>query len=133
MENKPSGAGWHSDRFRTTVLVNLTAIMERMDEQILPAVYAFIGVSFHATPSELGLLTLSRALVQALSSPIGGLAGAEQLAILDLLSSTLPGLQRSPSRLIAFAASNVRPKQLRAFCKSGCTRRASSMSWGLLR
>ena len=66
--------------------------MERMDEQILPAVYAFIGVSFHAKPSELGLLTLSRALVQALSSPIGGLAGDEQSAILGLPSSSLPGI-----------------------------------------
>ncbi|KAK9841289.1 hypothetical protein WJX74_003225 [Apatococcus lobatus] len=73
--SKSGGPGWYSDRFKTTVLVNLTAIMERMDEQILPAVYRFIGVSFHASPSELGLLTLSRALVQALSSPIGGLAG----------------------------------------------------------
>ncbi|KAK9861788.1 hypothetical protein WJX84_005582 [Apatococcus fuscideae] len=73
--NKPGGSGWRSDRFKTMVLVNLTAIMERLDEQILPAVYRFIAVSFHASPSELGLLTLSRAVVQALSSPIGGLAG----------------------------------------------------------
>ena len=45
------------------------------DEQILPAVYNFVGTSFHATPSQLGNLTLCRALVQALSSPIGGLLG----------------------------------------------------------
>lgn len=50
--------------------------MERMDEQILPAVYNAIGASFHATPSQLGILTLARALVQALASPLGGILGA---------------------------------------------------------
>ena len=54
----------------------LAAIMERMDEQILPAVYNAIGASFHATPSQLGVLTLARALVQALASPLGGILGA---------------------------------------------------------
>ena len=49
--------------------------MERMDEQILPAVYNAIGASFHATPSQLGILTLARALVQALASPLGGILG----------------------------------------------------------
>lgn len=67
----------HTDKFRTALLVNLAGIMERMDEQILPALYNFIGLSFHATPSQLGTLTLCRALVQALSSPIGGLSGAQ--------------------------------------------------------
>lgn len=65
----------NTDKFRTTSLINLAGIMERMDEQILPALYNFIGLSFHATPSQLGTLTLCRALVQALSSPIGGLSG----------------------------------------------------------
>lgn len=50
--------------------------MERMDEQILPAVYAAIGASWHARPAQLGGLTLARALVQALASPLGGLLGA---------------------------------------------------------
>lgn len=50
--------------------------MERMDEQILPAVYAAIGASWHARPSQLGALTLGRALVQALASPLGGFLGA---------------------------------------------------------
>ena len=67
----------NTDKLRTTLLVNLAGIMERMDEQILPALYNFIGLSFHATPSQLGTLTLCRALVQALSSPIGGLSGAQ--------------------------------------------------------
>ena len=67
----------NTDKFRTTLLVNLAGIMERMDEQILPALYNFIGLSFRATPSQLGTLTLCRALVQALSSPIGGLSGGQ--------------------------------------------------------
>ncbi len=50
--------------------------MERTDEQLLPAVYRFVGASFRATPSELGYLTLSRAMVQALASPVGGILGA---------------------------------------------------------
>ena len=50
--------------------------MERTDEQLLPAVYRFVGASFGATPSELGYLTLSRAMVQALASPVGGILGA---------------------------------------------------------
>ena len=43
--------------------------------QMLPAVYRFVGESFHAGPSALGELTLARALLQALASPFGGLAG----------------------------------------------------------
>ena len=114
-------------RFITTILINLSAIMERTDEQLLPAVYRFVGASFQvchparahsapapqsygldtwphlmldaqcsccwpqqeslmallmcgaipvqASPSELGLLTLSRAVVQALVSPVGGFLG----------------------------------------------------------
>lgn len=49
--------------------------MERMDEQILPAVYSEIGAAFSASPLQLGYLTLSRALVQAFASPLGGIAG----------------------------------------------------------
>ena len=60
---------------KTVALVNLTGFLERLDEQILPSLYNVIGLSFHATPSQLGSLTLCRALVQGLSSPIGGLAG----------------------------------------------------------
>lgn len=44
--------------------------------QMLPAVYSFIGASWSATPTQLGYITLCRALVQALSSPVGGIAGA---------------------------------------------------------
>jgi hypothetical protein len=42
---------------------------------MLPAVYRFVGASFRAGPSALGELTLARALMQALASPFGGLAG----------------------------------------------------------
>ncbi|KAK9868059.1 hypothetical protein WJX84_009573 [Apatococcus fuscideae] len=67
---------WLKDeRVRTTLLINLASIMERTDEQILPAVYRWIGAAFHATPSQLGNLTFCRALVQAVASPLGGFAG----------------------------------------------------------
>ena len=66
---------WRRPKARTTALVNLAGIMERTDEQLLPAVYRFVGASFRATPSELGYLTLSRAMVQALASPVGGILG----------------------------------------------------------
>ena len=46
---------------------------------MLPAVYRFVGASFRAGPSALGELTLARALLQALASPFGGLAGLGNL------------------------------------------------------
>lgn len=59
--------------------------MERTDEQILPAVYRWIGAAFHATPSQLGNLTFCRAVVQAVASPLGGFAGASQTLSLQIL------------------------------------------------
>lgn len=44
------------------------------DEQILPALYAWVGAAFDATPTQLGNLALARAVVQALTSPLGGIA-----------------------------------------------------------
>ncbi len=38
---------------------------------LLRAAYKFIGQSLNATPAQLGSITLTRALVQALSSPLG--------------------------------------------------------------
>lgn len=68
--------------------------MERTDEQLLPAVYAFVSSSFNATPRQLGYLTQSRALVQALASPFGGLAGPTVfhavLTLVHLFSVTCP-------------------------------------------
>ncbi len=37
-------------RLVTTILINLSAIMERTDEQLLPAVYRFVGASFQVIP-----------------------------------------------------------------------------------
>lgn len=38
--------------------------------------YNWVGASFNATPKQLGAITLGRAMMQALSSPLGGVAGA---------------------------------------------------------
>lgn len=66
---------WVRTRLMTSILVNMGNIMERADEQILPALYGFVAASFHIGPTQLGYLTLSRALVQAVSSPLGGILG----------------------------------------------------------
>jgi hypothetical protein len=57
------------------MLVSGAPICHGVCRQMLPAVYRFVGASFHAGPSALGELTLARALLQALASPFGGLAG----------------------------------------------------------
>lgn len=44
----------------------------------IPAVFAFLGASLNATPAQLGLLTLCRALTQAVSAPLGGISGEQQ-------------------------------------------------------
>lgn len=46
------------------------------DEQILPALYAWVGAAFEATPTQLGNLALARAIVQALASPLGGVSSS---------------------------------------------------------
>ena len=40
-----------------------------------PAAFKFVGAALGATPTQLGQITLSRALVQAASSPMAGLLG----------------------------------------------------------
>ena len=65
----------YDQRARTTVLVNVAGILERSNEQTLPALYKYVGASFKATPRQLGFITLACALVQALCSPIGGILG----------------------------------------------------------
>lgn len=57
---------------RSMALINLAAIAERADEGLLPAVYREVGITFSATPSQLGSLTFIRAVVQALFSPFAG-------------------------------------------------------------
>eukprot|EP00798_Chlamydomonas_sp_ICE-L_P023215 gene23215-30434_t len=59
----------------TDGFVNLVGIMERMDEQVLPAASSFIACAFKIGPADLGSITFWRAVVQALASPLGGLAG----------------------------------------------------------
>ncbi|PRW58308.1 MFS general substrate transporter [Chlorella sorokiniana] len=65
----------YDQRARTTVLVNVAGVLERCNEQTLPALYKYVGRSFRATPRQLGFITLACALVQAVCAPIGGLMG----------------------------------------------------------
>lgn len=56
---------------------NLAMVVEQANEQVLPAVYLFVGRSLSASPSQLGALTLCRALVQTATSPLSGRPGAK--------------------------------------------------------
>ncbi|XP_057836639.2 uncharacterized protein LOC131046862 isoform X2 [Cryptomeria japonica] len=55
------------------ILINLTAIMERADENLLPSVYKEVSETFSASPTQLGYLTFIRNFVQAISSPLAGI------------------------------------------------------------
>lgn len=69
------GWEWWSDEARRTLLmVNLAAIMERADEALLPGVYYEIGLALHASPAQLGSLTLVRSLMQAICAPLAAYA-----------------------------------------------------------
>lgn len=68
--DKAAASASASARFRTTVLMNLASVVEKADEQVLPAVYYFVGRSLNATPAQLGTLTLCRALVQVHSTAL---------------------------------------------------------------
>ena len=37
---------------RTTYLINAASVLEKCDEQILPALYSRVGASLHATPTQ---------------------------------------------------------------------------------
>lgn len=50
----------------------MVSIMERSDENLLPAVYKEVSEAFNAGPTDLGYLTFIRNFVQALSSPLAG-------------------------------------------------------------
>lgn len=54
------------------LLINLAAIMERADENLLPSVYKEVSEAFNVGPSELGYLTFIRNFVQGLASPLAG-------------------------------------------------------------
>ncbi|KAL1815442.1 uncharacterized protein LOC108222735 [Daucus carota subsp. sativus] len=55
------------------IIINLAAIMERSDENLLPAVYKEVSETFGAGPSDLGYLTFIRNFVQGLASPLAGI------------------------------------------------------------
>ena len=59
---------------RTTLLINAASVLEKCEEQILPALYSRVGASFKATPTQLGNITLARSFMQALASPFAGIA-----------------------------------------------------------
>ncbi|KAL1354769.1 hypothetical protein HN51_006827 [Arachis hypogaea] len=72
----------HSQIMKTTqifgvslslILINLAAIMEKADENLLPSVYKEVSEAFNAGPSDLGYLTFIRNFVQGLSSPLAGI------------------------------------------------------------
>ncbi|XP_073145257.1 uncharacterized protein [Henckelia pumila] len=54
------------------IIINMAAIMERADENLLPAVYKEVSETFEAGPSDLGYLTFIRNFVQGLASPVAG-------------------------------------------------------------
>uniref|UniRef100_A0ACD5ZUE1 Uncharacterized protein n=2 Tax=Avena sativa TaxID=4498 RepID=A0ACD5ZUE1_AVESA len=63
-------------RWRTLVLVNLTSMLEKADEVLLPGVYREVGLALGVSVTALGSLTLCRALVQALTFPLAAYASA---------------------------------------------------------
>ncbi|XP_031480617.1 uncharacterized protein LOC116250814 [Nymphaea colorata] len=54
------------------LLINMAAIMERADENLLPSVYKEVSAAFNAGPTDLGYLTFIRNFVQAILSPVAG-------------------------------------------------------------
>ena len=71
-------------RARTTFVLGIAFILERLDESILGAVYTPLGKALHASPSQLGTLTLCRALVQVKaihSKPSSGLCGPARMCM----------------------------------------------------
>ncbi|KAB1200263.1 Protein spinster [Morella rubra] len=54
------------------ILINLAAVVERADENLLPSVYKEISEAFGAGPSDLGYLTFIRNFARGLASPLAG-------------------------------------------------------------
>lgn len=54
------------------ILINMAAVMERADENLLPSVYKEVSEAFNAGPTDLGYLTFIRNFVQAVASPLAG-------------------------------------------------------------
>lgn len=55
------------------IIINMAAIMERADENLLPAVYKEVSEAFTVGPSDLGYLTFIRNFVQGMASPVAGI------------------------------------------------------------
>jgi len=55
--------------------LNLTSAGAFGDERLIPAVFQEIAISFHASLTQLGLLTLAGALSASLMYPISGVLG----------------------------------------------------------
>lgn len=54
------------------LIINMAAIMERADENLLPSVYKEVSEAFRVGPSDLGYLTFIRNFVRGLASPLAG-------------------------------------------------------------
>ncbi|KAH9624827.1 hypothetical protein KSS87_016856 [Heliosperma pusillum] len=55
------------------MLINMAAVMERADENLLPSVYKEVSQAFNVGPADLGYLTFIRNFVQGLASPLAGI------------------------------------------------------------
>ena len=75
---------------RSCIHWSTPAVMIHSSVQILPALYNALGQAFNASPTQLGYLTLARALVQALASPLGGISGNWQCC--RLVNRIIPSL-----------------------------------------
>lgn len=54
------------------VLINLASILERADENLLPAVYKEVSAAFDAGPTDLGYLTFLMNFLKSIASPLAG-------------------------------------------------------------
>ncbi|PWA80151.1 major facilitator superfamily domain protein [Artemisia annua] len=54
------------------IIINLAAIVERADENLLPSVYKEVSEAFNIGPSDLGYLMFMRNFVRGLASPMAG-------------------------------------------------------------
>uniref|UniRef100_A0A453M6Z9 Major facilitator superfamily (MFS) profile domain-containing protein n=1 Tax=Aegilops tauschii subsp. strangulata TaxID=200361 RepID=A0A453M6Z9_AEGTS len=54
------------------ILINLASIMERADENLLPAVYKEVSAAFDAGPTDLGYLTFIMNFLKSIASPLAG-------------------------------------------------------------
>ena len=55
------------------ILINLASIMERADENLLPAVYKEVSAAFNAGPTDLGYLTFLMNFLKSIASPLAGI------------------------------------------------------------